>query len=108
MNWSVLAFLLSTALATQNPISRLVRQDFSDPASAQVTIHVREVIAPNLPTKAPAILLIHGARVPGVASFDLDVPGGSLAADLAERGLAVYVMDVLGYGGSTRPKEMDE
>jgi pimeloyl-ACP methyl ester carboxylesterase len=108
MNWSVLAFLLSTALTTQTPVSRLLRQDFSVSESAEVSIHVREVIAPGLPTKAPAILLIHGARVPGIASFDLDVPGGSLAADLAERGLAVYVLDVLGYGGSTRPMEMDE
>src|SRR5207245_6121417 len=31
------------------------------------------------------IRLVQGARVPGVASFDLPVPGGSLAADLAEK-----------------------
>ncbi len=28
-------------------------------------------------------MLLHGARVPGIASFDLPVPGGSLAEDLA-------------------------
>lgn len=33
-------------------------------------------------SKAP-VLLLHGARVAGVASFDLRVPNGSLAADLA-------------------------
>jgi pimeloyl-ACP methyl ester carboxylesterase len=53
------------------------------------------------------IVLIHGARIPGVASFDLLVAGGSLAADLATRGFDVYVMDVRGYGRSTRPAEMD-
>jgi alpha-beta hydrolase superfamily lysophospholipase len=48
------------------------------------------------------------ARVPGVASFDLDVPGGSLAADLANAGLCVYIIDIRGYGDSTRPPAMTE
>jgi pimeloyl-ACP methyl ester carboxylesterase len=54
------------------------------------------------------VLLLHGARVPGLASFDLDVPGGSLAADLARCGHPAYVMDARGYGSSTRPPEMDK
>lgn len=58
------------------------------------------------PTLGP-VLLVHGARVPGVPSFDLPVAGGSLAADLAVAGHIVYVMDVRGYGRSTRPPEMD-
>jgi alpha-beta hydrolase superfamily lysophospholipase len=43
-----------------------------------------------------------------LASFDLPVQGGSFATDLARRGFDVYVMDVRGYGRSTRPKEMQE
>ncbi|WP_415835109.1 alpha/beta fold hydrolase, partial [Corallococcus soli] len=54
----------------------------------------------------PPLVLLHGARVPGRASFDLPVEGGSLAADLARAGHAVYVMDVRGYGGSTRFQSM--
>jgi pimeloyl-ACP methyl ester carboxylesterase len=54
-----------------------------------------------------AVLLIHGARVPGIASFDLPVAGGSLAADLAAAGHAVYVIDLRGYGASSRPSEMN-
>jgi pimeloyl-ACP methyl ester carboxylesterase len=54
------------------------------------------------------ILLIHGARVSAVGSFDLQVPGGSLAADLAARGFDVYLLDVRGYGASSRPAEMNE
>lgn len=42
----------------------------------------------------------------GVASFDLPVAGGSLAADLAEQGFCAYAMDVRGYGQSTRPPQM--
>ena len=54
------------------------------------------------------ILLVHGARVPGVASFDLAVSGGSLAADLARKGFCAYVIDIRGYGQSARPREMEE
>jgi pimeloyl-ACP methyl ester carboxylesterase len=44
--------------------------------------------------------------VPGLGSFDLSVPGGSLAADLARAGHRVFIMDARGYGGSTRPAAM--
>jgi pimeloyl-ACP methyl ester carboxylesterase len=53
------------------------------------------------------VLMLHGARVPGVASFDLDVPSGSLAAELAAAGHPVLILDARGYGGSTRPPEME-
>jgi len=71
-------------------------------------LFVREVTLPGATADGkPPIVLLHGARVPGLASFDLPVPGGSLAADLARAGHAVYVMDARGYGGSTRPAEMN-
>lgn len=82
------------------------RQDFFVQGDAGIRLFVREV-STNGPTGQP-ILLMHGARVPGLASFDLPVPGGSLAADLAGAGLDVYVMDVRGYGQSTRPEAMEE
>src|ERR1700741_1929917 len=109
MDWKATAlFLLAIALTAPHQTNHLTRQDFFVPESDGVKVHVREVVTPSLPKTAPAILLIHGARVPGVASFDLDVSGGSLAGDLAKRGLAVYVMDLLGYGRFTRPKAMDD
>ena len=86
---------------------RIVRHDFHVPGEPGIDLFVREV-SPDAAPAGRALLLLHGARVPGLASFDLQVPGGSLAADLASRGFDVYVMDVRGYGASTRPKEMDE
>lgn len=80
------------------------RRDFSIPGDPGVELFVREVRAGAAPRGC--VVLLHGARVPGLASFDLDVPGGSLAADLARAGYAAYVMDARGYGGSTRPPEM--
>jgi alpha-beta hydrolase superfamily lysophospholipase len=54
------------------------------------------------------LLLLPGARVPGLASLDLSVPGGSFAADLVELGFDVYVTDIRGYGSSTKPKKVDQ
>lgn len=60
-------------------------------------------VAPAGVAPGEPIVMVHGAGGGGVASFDLDVPGGSLAASFARAGHAVYVMDVRGWGGSTRP-----
>lgn len=83
------------------------REEFHVDSDPGVSLFVREVKARDAKPARP-ILLIHGARVPAVGSFDLDVPGGSLAGDLAERGFTVYVMDVRGYGRSSRPTAMRE
>lgn len=86
----------------------VTRNDFFVESEEGISIFVREIIPRNSPTTKSPILLLHGARVPGVASFDLQVPDGSLAADLAEAGHPVYIMDARGYGFSTRPSEMSE
>ncbi|HIE7067434.1 alpha/beta fold hydrolase [Serratia marcescens] len=71
-------------------------------------LHIREVRQkPDGKIPQPSVLLIHGARVPGLASFDLPVKGGSLAADLALAGFRVYILDLRGYGLSSRPAAMD-
>ena len=107
LHFLFVAFLFAVAGANASPAD-VVRRGFSVSSEPGIRLFVREVAATRAHRDEPAILLIHGARVPGIASFDLDVPGGSLAADLATRGLDVYVMDVRGYGASTRPKEMEE
>jgi pimeloyl-ACP methyl ester carboxylesterase len=107
MPFLLVVLLFAVARADAGP-ANVVRRNFSVSAEPGINIFVREVAATQARKDESVILLIHGARVPGTASFDLDVPGGSLAADLAARGLLVYVMDVRGYGASTRPKEMEQ
>ncbi|GAA4078699.1 alpha/beta fold hydrolase [Actinomadura miaoliensis] len=70
-------------------------------------IFVREVLPRRHTGKVP-VLLVHGARPGGVATFDLPVPGGSLAGDIARAGHPVYVMDVRGYGRSTYPRSFTQ
>ncbi|HKU94692.1 MAG TPA: alpha/beta fold hydrolase [Vineibacter sp.] len=83
-----------------------MREDFFVKTTDGYDIAVRAVAAASSASRPP-VILVHGARVPGIGSFDLPVPGGSLAVDLARAGHAVYVMDARGYGRSTRPPAMD-
>jgi len=101
-----IAAALASPTSPTRPPAPLTRRDFRVKTIDGVRIRVREVQPPS-PDKGRPILLIHGARVPGIGSFDLDVPNGSLAGDLA-LGLnrRVYVMDARGYGGSDRPSAM--
>jgi pimeloyl-ACP methyl ester carboxylesterase len=54
------------------------------------------------------VLFVHGATYPAEALFDLPVGGTSWTAHVAQRGYDVYLVDVRGYGRSTRPAAMAE
>ncbi|HEX5505580.1 MAG TPA: alpha/beta fold hydrolase [Thermomicrobiales bacterium] len=88
-------------------MAAIQRRDHHVAGEDGIRLFVREV-RPRGAARGLPVLLLHGARVPGVASFDLTVPGGSLAADLAAAGHPVYALDARGYGGSTRPPAMAE
>jgi pimeloyl-ACP methyl ester carboxylesterase len=88
--------------------AEVVRRDFFVPSDPGIQIFVREVRPHHLKKEGVPIVLIHGARPSGAAWFDVDVPRGSLAADIAVSGHAVYVPDMRGFGRSTKPPEMNE
>ena len=74
-----------------------------------VRVAIREVRPARPQAGVDPIILLHGARVPAIGSFDLPVPGGSLAEDLALRtGARVFLPDVRGYGRSDRSAAMSE
>ena len=86
------------------------RTDTYVESDAGVRIFVREVAPPassRTATALPPMLLVHGGGPGGLASFDLDVPGYSLASDFARAGHHVYVMNVRGWEQSTRPLALD-
>jgi pimeloyl-ACP methyl ester carboxylesterase len=87
-------------------MSTITRAEHEIPGDRGLWLHVREVVGSS--AAGGAVILLHGARAGGVASFDLDVPGGSLAQALALAGHAVYVMDARGYGSSARPPGMTQ
>jgi pimeloyl-ACP methyl ester carboxylesterase len=59
-------------------------------------------------TAGNVVLFIHGATYPAETSFDLNLDGLSWMDFIAGRGYDVYLMDVRGFGRSTRPPQMDE
>jgi pimeloyl-ACP methyl ester carboxylesterase len=62
----------------------------------------------NVFTPERTVLFVHGATYPSETSFDLPVGGASWMDQIASRGFDVYLVDLPGYGKSTRPKEMDQ
>lgn len=102
--YKILFTILLTAISVS--AQSVVRRDLFVSSTPGLQIFVREVKSKN--SNGKPILLIHGARVPSLASFDLPVTNGSLAEDLAKAGHIVYLMDARGYGRSTRPPEMSQ
>lgn len=54
------------------------------------------------------LLYVHGATYPSETAFDLPIGGKSMMDLIAERGYDVWLVDVRGYGRSTRPPEMSQ
>ena len=53
------------------------------------------------------VLFVHGSTYPAETAFDLALGGTSWMDVIAVRGFDVWMLDVRGYGQSTRPAEMD-
>ncbi|WP_280151837.1 alpha/beta fold hydrolase [Piscinibacter sp. XHJ-5] len=54
------------------------------------------------------VLFVHGVTFPSESTFDLSLDGLSWMDYIARAGYDVYLVDVRGYGGSTRPAAMSE
>jgi pimeloyl-ACP methyl ester carboxylesterase len=79
-------------------------------ASAGIELYVRNK-HPTAPTALRAdrtVLFVHGATYPSSAAFDLALDGWSWMDYIAGHGYDVYLLDLRGYGRSSRPKEMAE
>jgi pimeloyl-ACP methyl ester carboxylesterase len=103
--------LLSTMLAApalaQTP--QLVTEEMmvktGDPG---IEIYVRNKRPANMTSFRPeqTVLYVHGATYPSETAFDLKLDGVSWMDYIASRGYDVWLLDLRGYGKSTRPPEM--
>lgn len=59
-------------------------------------------------TSDKVLLFVHGATYPAETAFDLSLDGVSWMDHIAQRGFDVYLVDVRGYGRSTRPDAMSQ
>ncbi|MBL8675405.1 MAG: alpha/beta fold hydrolase, partial [Rhodospirillales bacterium] len=74
-----------------------------------VSLYVREKHPVGMTDFTPerTVLFVHGATYPAETAFDLPLDGLSWMDYIARRGFDVFLLDVRGYGRSTRPPEMD-
>ena len=93
----------------QNP-PKLVTEEFMVSQQDGIQLYVRNKHPDNMNVFTPerTVLFVHGATYPSETSFDLPIGGASWMDQIASRGFDVYLVDLPGYGKSTRPKEMDQ
>ena len=108
------AFMLvaaSAILPTAAHAGTIVAEEIMVPAADPgIELYVRNKHAAGVSDFGPdrTLLFVHGATYPAEVMFDLPLAGKSWMDFIAGRGFDVYLMDLRGYGRSTRPKEMDE
>lgn len=105
----LLLALGGAALAADAP--RVAMEEFMVPAvDPGIRLYVRNK-HPEGVSEYPAekiLLYVHGATYPSETTFDLVLNGMSWMDFIARHGYDVYLVDLRGYGRSTRPPEMEQ
>ena len=110
MHWVALGIIATAIMFATTAIAqtRLVTEEMMvkspDPG---IAIYVRNKRPVDMTTFRPerTVLYVHGATYPARTAFDLPLGGMSWMDYIAARGYDVYLLDLRGYGKSTRPKE---
>jgi pimeloyl-ACP methyl ester carboxylesterase len=100
---------IAIGASAQTP--KVTMEEMMVPASdSGIEIYVRNRRPADLSSFRPerTILFVHGSTYPAETAFDLPLGGMSWMEYIAARGYDVYLLDLRGYGKSTRPKEMSE
>ena len=106
---SLVGLMVAGAASAQN--APLVTEEMMvKSADPGIEIYVRNKRPASMTVFRPerTVLFVHGATYPAHAAFDLKLDGQSWMDYIAARGYDVYLLDIRGYGKSTRPKEMAE
>ena len=80
------------------------------PSDPGISVYVRNKRPASMTSFSAekTVLFVHGATYPSETAFDLQLDGMSWMDYIARAGYDVYLVDVRGYGRSTRPPEMDQ
>jgi pimeloyl-ACP methyl ester carboxylesterase len=105
---AAMAATFATQASAQSP--KLVMDEMKVSSAPGIEIYVRNKRPADMTSFRPerTLLFVHGATYPAHAAFDLALEGQSWMDYIAARGYDVYLLDLRGYGKSTRPKEMEE
>jgi pimeloyl-ACP methyl ester carboxylesterase len=102
-------FLGIGAHAANGP--KLIMEEFMVPAAdSGISLYVRNKHPQGVKkfSSEKILLFVHGATYPAETAFDLKLNGLSWMDYIAQHGYDVYLVDIRGYGKSTRPPEMDK
>ena len=108
---SVAALLITIGLSAAAAAQNVATEEFMIPAvDPGISLFVRNKHPVDQTAFPPGkiLLFVHGATYPAETSFDLKLNGMSWMDYIARHGYDVYLVDVRGYGHSTRPPQMDK
>ncbi len=106
----LIAWLIAMPAASAE-VPKVVTESYFVPAKDPgVQLYVRNKRPEGVLKFGPdkILLFVHGATYPAETAFDLPLGGVSWMDYVAKRGFDVYLMDVRGYGPSTRPPQMSQ
>jgi pimeloyl-ACP methyl ester carboxylesterase len=106
----VLAVMTGCASTMGSGTAEITMEEFRVPSDPGIQVYVRNK-HPSGMTQFSAdktVIYIHGATYPSETAFDLPLDGMSWMDYIARQGYDVYLLDVRGYGQSTRPPQMDK
>src|ERR1700761_9137618 len=106
---AAIVLLLATALPSfAAPPSVATEEAMVPSGDPGIEIYVRNKHPAEMTQFTPdrTLVFVHGATYPASTAFDLMLGGTSFMQDLAEHGFDVWLLDLPGYGRSTRPAAM--
>src|SRR6187397_1156672 len=106
----VLAILSGCAMTPESQTDPLITEEAMLPSDPGVSVYVSNKRPAGHTYFSPekTVLYVHGATYPSETAFDLRLAGFSWMDYIARAGYDVWLVDVRGYGGSTRPPAMDQ
>ena len=91
--------------------AQILIEDFmipSDELGINIYVRNKRLASTTQFHKENVLLFVHGATYPSETGFDMRLDGLSWMDVLAQQGFDVYMLDIRGYGKSSRPVAMDQ
>lgn len=109
---TALGFACLVGVAMPKPVEPKIESESylipSRDAGIQLYVRNKHVAGMTRFSAERTVIFVHGTTQASESTFDLSLDGFSWMDFLAARGYDVYLVDLRGYGGSSRPQEMNQ